>query len=91
MSDESIYEKSKQRVEFEEMMSYAAYRGAQKALSEVGLADEKATEDIRTVRSLIRSIRIAQVTFWKTVVRWVTIGVLTAVLYETASRLNILK
>ena len=64
------------RSEFETLLEQAACRGARKALIEVGLADEDAANDIRTLRDLAGSIKIMQRTFLQTLVRWVTVGLL---------------
>lgn len=64
------------RDEFETLLEQAACRGARKALKEVGLADEDAANDIRTLRDLAGSIKIMQRTFLQTLVRWVTVGLL---------------
>lgn len=64
------------RSEFETLLEQAACRGARKALIEVGLADEDAANDIRTLRDLAGSIKVMQRTFLQTLVRWVTVGLL---------------
>jgi hypothetical protein len=64
------------RSEFETLLEQAACRGARKALKEVGLADEDAANDIRTLRDLAGSIKVMQRTFLQTLVRWVTVGLL---------------
>ena len=62
--------------EFENLLEQAACRGARKALQEVGLADETAANDIRTIRGLAASLKVMQHAFLKTVARWVAIGLL---------------
>lgn len=64
------------RSEFETLLEQAACRGVRKALKEVGLADEDAANDIRTLRDLAGSIKVMQRTFLQTLVRWVTVGLL---------------
>ena len=64
------------RSEFENLLEQAACRGARKALQEVGLADEAAANDIRTLRGLAGSLKVMQHAFLKTVARWVAIGLL---------------
>ena len=64
------------RNDFESLLEQAACRGARKALYEVGLADEAAANDIRTLRGLAGSIKVMQHAFLKTVARWVAIGLL---------------
>ena len=58
------------RTEFESLLDQATCRGARKALKEVGLADEKAANDIRTLRDLADSIKTMKRTFLQTAVRW---------------------
>ncbi len=72
--------------EFETLLEQAACRGARKALIEVGLADEDAANDIRTLRDLAGSIKIMQRTFLQTLVRWVTVGLLALLVAGVASK-----
>jgi hypothetical protein len=74
------------RSEFETLLEQAACRGARKALIEVGLADEDAANDIRTLRDLAGSIKIMQRTFLQTLVRWVTVGLLALLVAGVASK-----
>lgn len=74
------------RSEFETLLEQAACRGARKALIEVGLADEDAANDIRTLRDLAGSIKIMQRTFLQTLVRWVTVGLLALLVAGVAAK-----
>lgn len=74
------------RSEFETLLEQAACRGARKALIEVGLADEDAANDIRTLRDLAGSIKIMQRTFLQTLVRWVTVGLLALLVAGFAAK-----
>lgn len=74
------------RSEFETLLEQAACRGARKALIEVGLADEDAANDIRTLRDLAGSIKIMQRTFLQTLVRWVTVGLLALLVTGIAAK-----
>ena len=74
------------RSEFETLLEQAACRGARKALIEVGLADEDAANDIRTLRDLAGSIKIMQRTFLQTLVRWVTVGLLALLVAGLAAK-----
>lgn len=74
------------RSEFETLLEQAACRGARKALIEVGLADEDAANDIRTLRDLAGSIKIMQRTFLQTLVRWATVGLLALLVAGVASK-----
>lgn len=79
------------KTDFEDLLERAACRGARRALTEVGLADDKAAGDIRTLRDLVYTLKTAQKTVLTTVVRWVTIGVLALVVYGAVSKFNILE
>ena len=81
-------QKIKELAEFESLLEQAACRGARKALKEVGLADEEAANDIRTLRDLAGSIKTMQRTFLQTVVRWITIGVLALLVAGVAAKLG---
>ena len=74
------------RNDFESLLEQAACRGARKALLEVGLADETAAKDIRTLRDLASSLKLMQRTFLQTVVRWMTIGLLLLLLAGIATK-----
>lgn len=74
------------RDEFETLLEQAACRGARKALIEVGLADEDAANDIRTLRDLAGSIKVMQRTFLQTLVRWVTVGLLALLVAGIAAK-----
>ena len=74
------------RSEFETLLEQAACRGARKALIEVGLADEDAANDIRTLRDLAGSIKIMQRTFLQSLVRWVTVGLLALLVAGVAAK-----
>ena len=56
------------RSEFETLLEQAACRGARKALKEVGLADEEAANDIRTLRDWIHACHIIKSEALKTIV-----------------------
>lgn len=77
------------RSELETLLEEAACLGARKALREVGLADEEAAHDIRTLRDLSRSIKAMQRTFWQTLVRWLTVGLLAVLVAGIASKSGI--
>lgn len=74
------------RDEFETLLEQAACRGARKALKEVGLADEEAANDIRTLRDLAGSIKVMQRTFLQTLVRWITVGLLALLVAGVAAK-----
>ena len=76
------------RSEFEQLLEQAACRGARKALHEIGLADEAAASDLRTLRGLAGSLKLMQKTFLQTLVRWLTIGLLVLLLAGVANKSN---
>ena len=79
------------RNDFEHLLEQAACRGARKALLEVGLADETAANDIRTLRDLAGSIKLIQRTFLQAVVRWMTIGLLLLLLAGIATKSGLIQ
>ena len=77
--------------EFENLLEQAACRGARKALLEVGLADETAAKDIRTLRDLASSLKLMQRTFLQTLVRWFTVGLLLLLLAGVATKSGLIQ
>ena len=75
--------------EFEAMLSRAAEKGARKALADVGLEGPKAAIDIRDLRTLLASLRMARRTAWQTVVRLVTTALLLALIAGVAVKLKL--
>ena len=67
--------------ELKRLLVEAAVLGAKQALADIGLHDENASKDISEVRGLLSSWREAKSEIWKTVVHWVTAGVLAAIGY----------
>jgi 2-iminoacetate synthase ThiH len=63
--------------EIEEMLDRAARRGAKEALRSIGLLDDDAHKDITEMRSLLEAWRDTRKSIWSTVVKLVTVGVLT--------------
>ena len=79
------------RNDFESLLEQAACRGARKALIEVGLADEAAANDVRTLRGLAASLKLMQRTILQTVVRWITIGLLLMLLAGVAAKSGLIQ
>jgi len=75
--------------EFEAMLSRAAEKGARKALADVGLEGPEAAIDIRDLRTLLASLRMARRTAWQTVVRLVTTALLLALIAGVAVKLKL--
>jgi hypothetical protein len=63
-------------VQLERAMANAAKLGAREALRELGLHDETAATDIRSLRGLLDAWRSARRTAYETTVRVVTTGLL---------------
>ena len=63
--------------EFEAMLDRAAKKGAKAALEELGLHDQNAEKDLEEIRDLLASWRDTKKAIWSTVVKVVTIAVLT--------------
>lgn len=63
--------------EIEDMLDRAARRGAKEALRSIGLLDDDAHKDIAEMRSLLEAWRDTRKSIWSTLVKLVTVGVLT--------------
>jgi hypothetical protein len=63
--------------EFEAMLDRAAKKGARAALEELGLHDPNAEKDLEEIRNLLTSWRDTKKAIWSTVVKVVTVAVLT--------------
>ena len=63
--------------ELEEMLDRAARRGAKEALRSIGLLDDDAHKDITEMRSLLEAWRDTRKSIWSTVIRLITVAVLT--------------
>ena len=81
------------RKDFDEIINQAIERannkGAQAVLKKIGLADEDAPKDIRTLRDLLASLNLAKRTFLQTLVRWITIGILALILAGVAGKIGL--
>lgn len=63
--------------ELEAMLDRAAKRGAKAALRDIGLQDEDAHKDIHELRNLLDTYRETRKGVWSTIVKFLTIAVLT--------------
>ena len=63
--------------ELEDILDRAARRGAKEALRSIGLLDDDAHKDITEMRSLLEAWRDTRKSIWSTLVKLVTVGVLT--------------
>lgn len=65
--------------ELELLLDRAAKKGAQQALKDIGMGDEKAYDDIRELRSLLEVWRDTRKTVGHTVARIITTAVLAMI------------
>lgn len=63
--------------ELEAMLDRAAKRGASQALRDIGLADDDAHKDIHELRNLLDTYRETRRGVWSTIVKFLTVAVLT--------------
>jgi hypothetical protein len=76
--------------EFDDMLDRAAERGAERCLARLGLENGHAARDIRELRDLIEAWREARHTAWQTFVKFLTTGILAALLVGAAIKLKLL-
>jgi hypothetical protein len=62
--------------ELEDMLNRAAIQGAKKALEDLGLHDESASDDLNEIRSLLSSWRETRKAIWATTVKMLTTATL---------------
>ena len=86
--DETRITVSLSQDELKSLLAEAARDGARKALSEVGLHDEDASQDVRELRNLIDSWRSAKATIGNTVLRLITTAVLVFIAGALAMKLG---
>jgi hypothetical protein len=72
-------------LEIEAMIQRAAEAGAKKALHDVGLHDDDATDDVREIRDLLDSWRSIKRTAGKTLVQILTTMLLGFIIAGTAA------
>ena len=77
------------REELNTLMREAAREGARAALSEVGLSDEEAGQDVRELRNLIESWRSSKKIIGSTVLKMITTGVLIFIAAAVAMKMGI--
>lgn len=78
------------REDLEELVARAAERGAERALSHLGLENGHAARDIRELRDLLEAWRDARRTAWRTIVKVATTGLLAALLLGAAIKLHLM-
>lgn len=78
------------REDFEELLSRAAERGAERCLAHLGLENGRAAGDIRELRGLLEAWRDARKTAWQTAVRVATTAVLAILIVGAAIKLKLM-
>ena len=76
------------QTQIDEMIERASERGARKALIEMGLINDDAANDFRTLRGFSKTIKTMQHTFVQTIVRWLTIGMLVFIFAGAMGKLD---
>ena len=74
--------------DLEAMLERAAEDGARKALAAIGLHDEHASGDIEELRGLLSAWRATKTEAGKTLVKWLTIGLLTMITFGVYAKLK---
>ena len=77
--------------EIDAIAARAAERGAQKTLAKLGLENGHAARDIRDLRSLLAAVRAARRTFWQTLIRIATTGLILVIIAGIAVHLKLFK
>ncbi len=72
------------------LLTRAAEKGAERALSALGLENGHAAKDIRDLRGLIEAWRQARQTAWQTTIKVVTTGILAALLLGAAIKFKLM-
>ena len=75
--------------DLDELLTRAAEKGAERALSALGLENGHAAKDIRDLRGLIEAWRQARQTAWQTFIKLLTTGVLVALMVGTSIKLKL--
>ena len=76
--------------DFDDLLDRAAERGAERALSHLGLESSHAARDIHELRDLLEAWRDARRTAWQTVIKVITTGILAALLVGAAIKLKLM-
>ena len=74
--------------DLEAMLERAANDGARKALAAIGLHDERAAGDIEDLRELLTAWRTTKSEAGKTLVKWLTMGLLSAIAFGVYVKLK---
>ena len=76
--------------DFDELLTRAAERGAERCLAHLGLENGHAARDIRELRDLLGAWRIARTTAWQTVIRVSTTALLSVIVVGVAIKFKLL-
>jgi hypothetical protein len=76
--------------DFDDLLDRAAERGAERALSHLGLESSHAARDIHELRDLLEAWRDARRTAWQTGIKVITTGILAALLVGAAIKLKLM-
>jgi hypothetical protein len=76
--------------DLDKLLTRAAEKGAERALSALGLENGHAAKDIRDLRGLIEAWRQARQTAWQTTIKVVTTGILAALLLGAAIKFKLM-
>lgn len=76
--------------ELEAMLEAAAERGAKRALHELGLDDENAPEDLRSLRGLLRTLRLTGRTALTTAISVIVVALLGLLAAGVFAKIKIL-
>lgn len=76
--------------DFDEMLTCAAERGAERCLAHLGLENGSAAKDIRELRDLLEAWRDARRTAWQTIIKVATTGLLAVILVGAAIKLKLM-
>ena len=75
--------------EVEALIKRAAKKGAQEALSDIGLDGQDAREDIRDLRSLLQALKFVRRTALQTTIRIITAALLAALIAGITIKMKI--
>jgi glutamate synthase domain-containing protein 2 len=67
------------RCELEELLQKSSEKGAKMALSELGLNDRNAANDIKDLRELLKAFRMAKKDAFRVSVKWIAVGIITLI------------
>ena len=78
------------REDFEELLTHAAERGAERVLVHLGLENGNAARDIRELRDLLDAWHDARRTAWRTIIKFITAGLLAVIMVGVSIKLKLM-